>query len=93
MRPQHTHTEAKIFADLATVVIVHTDHVAVERAIERARAALTSRTAIEQAKGVVSHQHGLDMASAYLHLKKIAFAEILGLTAVAAAVIRKAQQR
>lgn len=33
------------------------------------------------------------MASAYLHLKKIAFAEILGLTAMAAAVILKAQQR
>lgn len=83
----------RAFADLATVVIVHTDHIAAETAIERGRAALASRTLVEQAKGVLSQQHHLDMAAAYQKLKKNSVAENLTLTAMATAIIRRAQKR
>lgn len=83
----------RAFADFATILIVHTDHIAAETAIERARSALASRVQIEQAKGVLSHQHNLDMAAAYVHLKQLALDEGVSLTAMAAEVLLRAQQR
>lgn len=56
---------AQAFADIAAMLIINSDELALEQLNARLQRALTSRIVIEQAKGVLAEQHGLDMAQAY----------------------------
>jgi transcriptional regulator with GAF, ATPase, and Fis domain len=81
---------AQAFADMLTLAVVRPERLAhrdVDRRVERA---LEGRVAIEQAKGVLAHQLGVDMASAYEELIGRSAREGGTLTDTAHAVIRQA---
>lgn len=86
-------TVAQAFADLATLLIVQTDKVDLHVVRQRVQDVLTTRIVIEQAKGVLAWNHGVEMAEAYgLLLRRVAD-EGSTLTATAEAVIAEAQRR
>lgn len=79
---------AQALADVATIAILQ------HRATREARAlavqlqeALDSRVAIEQAKGVIAERAGIEIAEAFVHLRRYARANGRRLTEVAQAVI------
>lgn len=76
------------FADIATAVMVQAGQ-SKEEAMERVIAALAGRTLIEQAKGVLAYEEGLDMAQAYERLREMAKSDT-SLTAISRAVIERA---
>jgi GAF domain-containing protein len=84
---------AAAFADMATLAVVHAGHVTAEQAAARALESLTSRTAIEQAKGVLAYQHRIDMAAAYETLRQRALQTGQGLTHTALTVLREVSER
>jgi hypothetical protein len=63
----HTSTgrSLQVFADLATLSIVHASPVSPTQVLGRTRSALDERTVLEQAKGVLAQQKGLGMDAAY----------------------------
>jgi GAF domain-containing protein len=79
------------FADIATVVIVQTADLSTRQITDRVQQVLQARTAIEQAKGVLSYTRNLDMASAYQLLRGLAADHHTTITATAADVIACAQ--
>lgn len=58
-------TFAQAFADIATTLIVSTQDLVGDELMTRLQTALSARTVIEQAKGVLAEQRGLGMAEAY----------------------------
>ena len=84
---------AQSFADFATLAIVQPVALGCEDLTERITAALEGRVVVEQAKGVLAVQLGLDMAAAYDEL--IARSAVNGTTLaqVAHNVVRAAQAR
>jgi hypothetical protein len=86
-------TVAQAFADLATLLIVQTDRVDLDKIKRRVQELLTTRIVIEQAKGVLSEIHAVDMAQAYQLLLRRAAQDGGKLTAAAKAVIDDAQRR
>ncbi len=79
---------ARAFADLATLSIVQQRASAeAQRVNEQLSAALTSRVAIEQAKGVVAERAGVDLAEAFSRLRTYARDRNLRLTDVAQAAV------
>ena len=83
----------QVFADLATLVVVHAGDVSTERALAKVQEAVTARAVIEQAKGVLAVQLELQPDSAYDVLLQRAHESGLGLTAVAAGVVDQAHER
>jgi GAF domain-containing protein len=81
---------AQGLADVASIAIVH-DAAAhdAEQVNEQLQAALKSRVAIEQAKGVLAQYTQLTMADAFTVLRKYARDRNLKLTAVAHAVVAR----
>lgn len=86
-------TVAQAFADLATLLIVQTERVDLDSVKRRVQELLTTRIVIEQAKGVLSEIHAVDMAEAYQLLLRRAAQDGGKLTAAARAVIDDAQRR
>ena len=79
---------ARAFADLATLSIVqHRDTAEAHSLNEQLAGALSSRVAIEQAKGVISERAGVDMAEAFARLRSYARNSNLRLTDVAEAAV------
>ncbi|MET0448806.1 MAG: GAF and ANTAR domain-containing protein [Aeromicrobium sp.] len=76
------------FADMAMLVIIHTDHVTVRSAAQRVEQALSSRVLIEQAKGVLAQVNGSTMAEAFEELRQLADDDDVTLTDAARAVIK-----
>lgn len=81
------------FADMAMLVIVHTDLVTVRSAAQRVEEALSSRVLIEQAKGVLAQVNGFSMAEAFEQLRRVADDEDVTLTEAARSVIRGSATR
>lgn len=77
-------------ADVASVALVQ-DRAAVDRDAvnEQLQAALTSRVAIEQAKGILAEQSGLDMPDAFRVLRRYARDHNLGLTVLAQRLVSR----
>ncbi len=77
-------------ADVASVALVQ-DRAAVDRDAvnEQLQTALTSRVAIEQAKGILAEQSGLDMPDAFRVLRRYARDHNMGLTAVAQLLVSR----
>lgn len=77
-------------ADVASVALVQ-DRAAVDRDAvnEQLQAALTSRVAIEQAKGILAQLGGMDMPDAFRVLRRYARDHNLGLTAVAEQLVSR----
>ena len=84
---------AQNFADFATLAILQPEAVADEVVEERMSAALEGRVVIEQAKGVIAHLQGLDMAASYDELVNLARANRWTLVQASAEVIRGAHAR
>ncbi len=79
---------ARAFADLATLSILqHRASTEAQRLNEQLSAALTSRIAIEQAKGVISERAGIDLAEAFARLRAHARNTNRRLTDVAQAAV------
>jgi len=92
LRPDEE-TVAQAFADLATLLIVQTARVDLDTVRRRIQTVLTLRIVIEQAKGVLAWNHGIDMATAYELLVQRGADEGSTLTATARTVIDEAQNR
>jgi GAF domain-containing protein len=60
------------FADVAAIAIIHADLPPVQDLARITRRALDARTVLEQAKGVIADQTGLDMAASFDHLRALA---------------------
>jgi hypothetical protein len=84
---------ARAFADIATVTVVHAGYVSGHDALARTKAALSSRNVVEQAKGVIAHRSGVDMAAAYEELKRLTAQSELTLTQTANQVLWQVRQR
>jgi hypothetical protein len=83
----------QIFADIATLVVVHAGGVSTERALARVREAVEARTVVEQAKGVLAVELETDPALAYDALLERAQESGRGLTATAIEIIGLAHER
>lgn len=81
------------FADVATIVLVHSADVPADELTNRVHEATAARDVIEQAKGVLSELHVVDMEQASARLEELAESEQLTLRDVAQAVIRRAANR
>jgi hypothetical protein len=55
----------QMFADLATLVVVRSTDVSTENVSARIHEAVAARAVVEQAKGVLAYQQGVDPATAY----------------------------
>jgi len=82
---------AQAFADVATVVVMKGVLLESNEVGAQVRAALAGRTVVEQAKGVIAQQQGLDMASAYDVLVTMADENGASLSAIAGNVVHRAQ--
>jgi hypothetical protein len=78
------------FADVATIAIIHAGLPAVPDLALAAHRALAARAVIEQAKGVIAAQTGLDMAASFDHLRALAQAEDVLLETLAKDVVERA---
>jgi hypothetical protein len=75
------------FADIISSILVRPSGVRNDVLAGRISAALSSRTVIEQAKGVLSYQHGVEMDAAYDLLRQRAAREERALSEVARQVV------
>jgi hypothetical protein len=78
------------FGDVATIAIIHAGLPPVADLALVARRALAARTVIEQAKGVIAIQTGMDMAASFDHLRALAQAENILLETLARDVVSRA---
>ena len=88
-----TGTSLQVFADLATLAIVHASPVSPTQVLGRTRSALDERTILEQAKGVLAQQHGVSMDAAYDLLLRTAHQSSELLAVAAARLVAEAAQR
>jgi|RhiMethySRZTD1v2_1073278.scaffolds.fasta_scaffold512062_2 hypothetical protein len=58
-------TIGRMAADLATLVVVHTSDAPTGQITARVHEAVTARSVVEQAKGVLAYQHDVGMAAAF----------------------------
>ncbi len=85
-----TRLTLQAFADLSMVVVMQAGLHSVRSASARIDQALDSRIVIEQVKGVLAYQEGVDMAAAYVLLKGIAAEGNQTMTEVAERVVANA---
>ena len=93
-----THDEAAVdwpfgtvFANLATLTVVHSDPVTAGQVLDRTRSALNERTVVERAKGVLAQENDLTMDGAYTQLLELAARNGQLITAAAAVIVGQAQ--
>jgi len=84
---------ARAVADMLTLVILQPDHLHADELDRRVVQALGGRAVVEQAKGAIAYQLGIDPAEAYDVLLESSVREGRSLTHVAREVLRKAQRR
>jgi hypothetical protein len=81
----------QMFADLATLVVVRATDVPTAHISARVHAAVVARATVEQAKGVLAYQHGVDMPDAYKRLSEAAEQDGSTISETARRVISRAQ--
>jgi hypothetical protein len=84
---------AQAVADMVTLVIVQPGHLRADEIDRRVTRALGGRTVIEQAKGALAYQLGIDPADAFDVLVERSAREDVPLTRIAQDVLHQAQQR
>jgi hypothetical protein len=77
----------QMFADLATLAVLQANEVSSDELVARLHDAVSSRTVIEQAKGVLAQRLGTDMNAAYSELLAAARGSGQNLTAAAVDVV------
>lgn len=83
----------QLFADLVTLVVVQSTQISDEQVSARLHEAITTRSAVEQAKGLLAYQHDVDVAAAYDLLVATAHESGETMTATAHRLIRSAHER
>lgn len=83
----------QVFADLATLVVVHAGDVSGERVLAQIHEAVAARAVIEQAKGVLAVTLDLEPGTAYDALVERARESGLGLTDTAGRIVGEAYGR
>jgi hypothetical protein len=78
------------FADVATIVLVHSSEIPADELTMRVHQATVARDLIEQAKGVLSELHVSDMEQAMARLEEVAKLERVSLPDAAQRVIARA---
>lgn len=78
------------FADVVSLLLLRSVDLSADDVTVRIRAAIAGRTVLEQAKGVLAHQLGLDLAAAYERLVELAGEEGGSVTATATRVVSQA---
>jgi GAF domain-containing protein len=84
---------ARSFADMAALVLVQPERLERGAVADRLAHALEGRVVVEQAKGVLAHQLGVDMESAYARLVDRAAQDGDTLSEAARAVVQEAYRR
>ncbi len=87
-----TATLSQAFADVATLVVVQSTEIPTDQIAARVHEAIMARSKVEQAKGVLAHVHGVDMADAYERLRALAAQNGHSLTETALRVVREQHQ-
>jgi GAF domain-containing protein len=78
------------FANASTLAVVHANHDATGLLVEQARLALGGRSVVEQAKGVIAYQRGINVAEAFSVLLAMAEEQQQPLSTVASQVLNAA---
>lgn len=86
-----TTRDAQVFSDILTLFIVNAEPVSPAVLLQRLETALSGRAVIEQAKGVLAQQEGLEMGQAYRRLLELQERTGESLTDVARSLLRDAQ--
>ncbi|MEU0096513.1 ANTAR domain-containing protein [Kribbella sp. NPDC006257] len=81
---------AQAFADIASLVIIHTGDLPPTHITAQTRAALDERSVIERAKGVIAYTDNVPMDTAFDYLTTLAREQQQPLTVVATAIIDQA---
>jgi hypothetical protein len=77
------------FADVATLVVVQSTEIPADQVAARVHEAITARSQVEQAKGVLAYLRDLDMPAAYEELLQLARDRGRTLTETARDVVRE----
>jgi hypothetical protein len=80
-------TIGRMVADLATLVVVHASDVPTDQITARVHEAVTARSVVEQAKGVLAYQHDVGMAAAFDLLVRRAAAKGVPVSELARTVV------
>jgi hypothetical protein len=83
----------QLFADLATLVVTHSADLPADVVAARVHEAITARSVVEQAKGVLAYREDVSVADAHDLLRDLAQREGETLSAAARRVIESAQLR
>jgi GAF domain-containing protein len=81
------------FADVAAIAIIHAGLPPVQDLARITRRALAARTVVEQAKGVIADQTGLDMAASFDRLRALADQRGQPLEAIAQDLVKSTTRR
>ncbi len=84
-----TETLSQAFADVATLVVVQSTEIPSDQIAARVHEAIMARAQVEQAKGVLAHLRGVDMAEAYEELRRLTAEDGGSLTETALRVVRE----
>ncbi len=84
---------AQRFADVATLALAQSPELSLAEVLGRVSEAMRGRVLVEQAKGVLAHRQGLDVAAAYAALVQLAERRGLTLTETATGVVAEAVGR
>lgn len=88
--PGEADAQASLFADMATIALVHSTDLPAEWIASRVHDAVTSRDVIEQAKGALAHLEQTSIADAATRLREIADGDHVSLGEAAARVLARA---
>lgn len=80
------------FADMATLILLTPHEISGSDIATRTRQALMARTVVEQAKGVLAYQRGVDVEEAYDLLLERVRVDGVSLSATAADIVRHASR-
>jgi antitoxin component of RelBE/YafQ-DinJ toxin-antitoxin module len=88
--PFELRTIVQAFADIATIAVIQAAAPAMPDLEHTTRRALMARTIVEQAKGVLAFQHGIDIDSAFMLLQTAALNAGLPLQEIAQRIVTAA---
>jgi transcriptional regulator with GAF, ATPase, and Fis domain len=86
---EDTEQVGQAFADVATLVVVRAAEIPVDQVAARIHEAVSARSVVEQAKGVLAYLHDVDMDHAYQLLERRAAQDGEPLTDTARRVVRE----
>ncbi|MCW2832966.1 MAG: hypothetical protein JWN68_919 [Nocardioides sp.] len=81
------------FADVATIVLLHSTDIPADEMTDRVHRATAARDLVEQAKGVLSELHSLDIEQAALRLEELAASQQITTADAAQSVVDQARTR